>query len=161
MGRRQTYFCVTEKRYLWLAAVDRTNCLSIIHIYILKGSAVRSVEAWNAVSWPWVICLMWYFHCVVFATRTIMSYGHFVRTRFFLSPVCQRKFWRNQCCQLGSVSLHILQAWSFTINGYQLSFLKEWHSVRQMLSVRWSKSWNHIVQKLCGKLATAENYWKT
>ncbi len=113
----------------------------------------------NAVSQHWVICLTWYFHHVVFVTETIMPHGCITRMRSFLSPVFLWKFYRNQCCQLGNVSLRILQAWSFAINGYQLGFLKKTDSVRWILSVRWSKLWNHIVPGpgLHCRLVTGEN----
>ncbi len=42
-----------------------------------------------------------------------------------------------------------------------LGFLKKTNSVRQMLSVRWSKSQNRIVPGFRGRLVAGENCWKT
>ncbi len=38
----------TDKRYLWLTAVDRRNCLSIIHIYTQRFRC----NITNNVNWP-------------------------------------------------------------------------------------------------------------
>ncbi len=106
--------CDLYLAFIYVALYKKTWLSVILYILLYKVLKLQ-----NAVSQHWMICLIWYFHYVVFATQTIVSLSCFIRTRSFLSPVFQWKFWRNQCCQLGNVSLRILQAWFFAINGYQ------------------------------------------